>query len=122
MRLDGNCTSRISYRSSAHGGGKGWMEEGTVQVEDGALVSYSAVNSHAGFMTEGTHEGGTIITKDYTDKGPRWFPDELVNVGETTCSGDGLRPMSPATAFVDFAGSWGTDSAFDGVMYGVPTI
>lgn len=127
MIVDDTCTNRLKYRTSSHGSGNGmesWKDEGTgdVEYENGALVHYSAVNSHAGFMTEGEHDGGTIITKDYTNKGPRWYPDELVNVGETTCSGGGRRPMSNATAFVDFGGRWGTTSAFDGVLSGLPAV
>jgi len=124
MLVDGTCSRRLQYRTSAHGGGDGWKKEvtGKVEYEHGAMVSYQAVNSHAGFMTEGSHEGGTIITRDKTNKGPRWFPDHLVNVGETTCSGGGRKPMSAATAFVDFGGKWGTVSAFDGVLTGLPKI
>lgn len=123
MLVDSTCTNRLKYRATAHGG-SGWSDEGTgnVEIENGALVTYAAVHSHAGFMTEGTHEGGTVITKDYTDKGHRWYPKELVNVGETTCSGGGRKPMSAATAFVDYGGSWGTDSAFDGVLSGLPVV
>jgi len=121
--VDDTCTNRLKYRSVSHGG-SGWQEEGTgdVEFENGAIVTYAAVNSHAGYMTAGEHKGGTIVSKDYTNKGRRWYPDELVNVGETTCSGGGRRPMSNATAFVDFVGWWGTASAFDGVLETLPLV
>lgn len=119
VRLNSQCTERLGYRTFAHGTPPPWTNSSEgVTMEDGVMAVYSAVNSHATYLTEGEHDGGTIITKDYTNKGDRWYPDTLVNPGETTCLGDGRRPMSDQMMFLDFGGEWGSNSAFDGVTDG----
>merc|ERR1712178_262694 len=80
------------------------------------MVVYSAINSHATYLSVGEHDGGTVITKDYTSKGDRWFPDVLINAGEKTNSRPGYRPMGADNAWVDYTDVWGSNSAFDGSL------
>merc|ERR1719330_1567254 len=56
MIVDDTCTDRLKYRWQSHAFSSGWLDEGSdpaVEYENGAMVYYSAVNSHAGKMTEG---------------------------------------------------------------------
>jgi hypothetical protein len=99
----------------AHGDPPAWSNA-TLEEEDGHPVIYSAVNSHATYLTVGTHPGGTPVTHDTTSKGDRWFPSVLVNGGEKTCAANGRRPMSNGTSWVDYTDVWGSDSAFDGSL------
>merc|ERR1740121_728789 len=60
MLVDDTCTTRLKYRWQSHGFSSGWLDEGSdpaVEYENGHMVSYSAYNSHAGFMTEGGARG-----------------------------------------------------------------
>lgn len=121
---DAKCEKVQKFRAYAHGQSDQWfdIESGEASTEDGHLVAYSAVNSHATYLTEGSHGGGTAITKDYTSKGDRWFPDNLINPGEQTCATAGRAPMSEDFAYVDYGGNWGSASMFDGVLSGVQVI
>jgi len=118
IMANSDCTERVAYKDFAHGSSDKWQTTfSSLEEENGSLVLYSAVNSHATYTTEGKHKGGTAVTKDKTSKGDRWFPDVLVNPGETTCTAEGRKPM-PGTEWIDWAGNWGTASAWDGVLTG----
>ena len=115
VRADGNCSTRLGYVPFAHGEPPAWSNA-TLEEEDGHPVIYSAINSHATYLTVGTHPGGTPVTKDTTSKGDRWFPSVLVNGGERTCVANGRRPMKNGTNWLDYMGVWGSNSAFDGSL------
>ena len=114
VRADANCSTRLGYVPFAHGSPPAWSNA-TTEEEGGHAVVYSAINSHATYLTAGTHPGGTNFTHDHTSKGERWFPQALVNAGERTCVKSGRRPM-PAGSWIDFTDVWGSDSAFDGSL------
>jgi len=114
VRADANCSTRLGYVPFAHGTPPAWTNA-TIEEEGGHAVVYSAVNSHATYLTAGTHPGGTPVTHDHTSKGARWFPSHLVNGGERTCAKSARRPMA-GTEWVDFPDVWGSNSAFDGSL------
>ncbi|KAK3259584.1 hypothetical protein CYMTET_31429 [Cymbomonas tetramitiformis] len=115
IRADAKCLTRLAYVPFAHGTPPPWSNA-TMGEEGGHAVVYSAINSHATYLTVGTQPGGTPITHDHTSKGERWFPDSLINAGETTCAQSGRRPMRDDTKWVDFTDVWGSNSAFDGSL------
>jgi hypothetical protein len=114
VRADANCTTRLGYVPFAHGTPPAWSNA-TLEEENGHPVIYSAINSHATYLTAGTHPGGTPVSHDKTSRGERWSPNVLVNGGETTCAKNGRRPMND-TAWLDYTDVWGSDSAFDGSL------
>lgn len=121
MRVDSTCSTRLGYQPYAHGTPPAFtnvVKPGVAEEEDGRLVVYSAINSHATYLTPGEHEGGTSFTKDHTTKGMRWFPNALVNAGEKTNSRPGYVPMGAENSWVDYTDVWGSDSAFDGALSG----
>lgn len=115
VRTDRNCLSRLGYVPFAHGDPPAWTNA-TLEEEGGHAVVYSAINSHATYLTVGTHPGGTPISHDYTSKGDRWFPKALINGGESTCAKSGRQPMQADTTWIDYTDVWGSDSGFDGSL------
>jgi len=115
VRADAQCSTRLGYMPFAHGDPPPWSNA-TIAEKDGHPVVYSAINSHATYLTVGKHAGGTSITHDYTSKGDRWFPATLINAGETTNPTTGRRPMQGDTKWLDYTDVWGSDSGFDGSL------
>jgi len=121
VRVDSTCSERLGYQPYAHGTPPAFsnvIKPGVAEEEDGHLVVYSAVNSHATYLTTGKQNGGTSFTHDYTSKGTRWFPSTLVNAGEKTNSRPGYVPMGAENSWVDYTDVWGSDSGFDGALSG----